>query len=43
MFDDHCFGVKGLALLGGGKITDQTFVDNTVFYLQGTRDNMERM
>jgi hypothetical protein len=42
MLDDHRFGVKGLALPGGGKITDQTFVDNTALYLQGTRDNMER-
>ncbi len=42
MFDDHRFGVKGLALPGGGKITDQTFADDTAFYLQGTRNNMER-
>jgi len=42
MLDDHHFGVKGLALPGGGKITDQTFTDNTALYLQGTRDNMER-
>ncbi len=43
MLDDHRFGVEGLALPGGGKITDQTFADDTAFYLQGTRDNMERM
>ncbi len=43
MLDDHCFGVKGLALPGGGKITDQTFADDTALYLQGMRDNMERM
>jgi hypothetical protein len=42
MLDDHRFGVKGLALPGGGKITDQTFADDTALYLQGTRDNMER-
>ncbi len=42
MFDDHHFGVKGLALPRGGKITNQTFADDTAFYLQGTRDNMER-
>jgi len=42
MFDDHRFGVKGLALPGGGKITDQTFADDTALYLQGTHDNMER-
>ncbi len=42
MLDDHRFGVEGLALSGGGKIIDQTFADDTAFYLQGTRDNMER-
>jgi hypothetical protein len=42
MFNDHRFGVNGLALPGGGKITNQTFVDDTTLYLQGTRDNMER-
>jgi hypothetical protein len=42
MLDDHRFGVKGLAFPGGGKITDQTFADDTALYLQGTRDNMER-
>jgi len=42
MFNDHRFGIKGLALPGGGKITDQTFADDTVLYLQGTHDNMER-
>jgi len=41
MFDDHRFGIKGLALPGGGKITDQTFVDDTALYLQGMCD-MER-
>jgi hypothetical protein len=42
MLDDHRFGVRGLALPGGGKITDQTFADDTALYLQGTRDNLER-
>jgi hypothetical protein len=42
MLDDHRFGVEGLALPGGGKITDQTFADDTALYLQGTHDNMER-
>jgi hypothetical protein len=42
MLDDHRFGVKGLALPGGGKIIDQTFADDTALYLQGTRDNLER-
>jgi hypothetical protein len=42
MLDDHRFGVEGMALPGGGKITDQTFADNTALYLHGTRDNMER-
>jgi len=42
MLDDHRFGVEGLALPRGGKITDQTFADDTALYLQGTRENMER-
>jgi hypothetical protein len=42
MLDDLRFGVAGLALPGGGKITDQTFADDTALYLQGTRENMER-
>jgi hypothetical protein len=41
MLNDPQFGVEGLALLGGGKITDQTFADDTAL-LQGTRENMER-
>jgi hypothetical protein len=42
MLDDLRFGVAGLALPGGGKITDQAFADDTTLYLQGTRENMER-
>jgi hypothetical protein len=42
MLDDRRFGVEGLTFPGGGKITDQTFADDTALYLQGTRDNMER-
>ncbi len=42
MLNDHHFGVKGLALPGGGKITDQTFADDTALYLQGMCENMER-
>jgi len=42
MLDDPRFGVEGLALLGGERITDQTFADDTALYLQGTRGNMER-
>jgi hypothetical protein len=42
MLNDLCFGVKGLALPGGGKITDQTFADDTALYLQRTRDNLQR-
>jgi hypothetical protein len=42
MLDDHRFGVEGLALPGGGNFMDQTFTDDTTFYLQGTRSNMER-
>jgi len=42
MLDDHRFGVEGLALPGGGKITNQTFANDTVLYLHGMRDNMEK-
>jgi hypothetical protein len=41
MLDDHRFGVKGLALPGGRKITDQTFADDTALYLQGTSDLLD--
>ncbi len=33
MLDDLRFGVEGLALPGGGKVTDQTFADDTALYL----------
>jgi hypothetical protein len=36
MLDDPRFEVEGLALSGGGKITDQTFADDTALYLQPT-------
>jgi hypothetical protein len=42
MLNDHRFGIKGLAFPGGGKITDQTFADDTALYLQRMPDNMER-
>ncbi len=42
MLDDPRFGVEGLTFLGGRKIRDQTFADDTALYLQGTRENMER-
>jgi hypothetical protein len=42
MLYDHRFGVEGLALPGGGKITDQTFADDTALYLHGMCDNIER-
>jgi len=42
MLDDRRFGVEGLTLPRGGKITDQTFADDTAHYLQGTCENMER-
>jgi len=42
MLDDPRFGVEGLTLLGGRKIRDQTFADDTALYLQGTHENMER-
>ncbi len=42
MLDDPRFGVEGLTLSGGREIRDQTFADDMAFYLQGTRENMER-
>ncbi len=42
MLDDPRFGVEGLTLPGGRKVTDQTFADDTALYLRGTRENMER-
>jgi hypothetical protein len=42
MLEDHRSGVEGLAFPGGGKITDQTFADDTMLYLQGMHSNMER-
>jgi hypothetical protein len=42
MLDDQRYGVKGLSLPRGVQIKDQTFVDDTASYLQGSRANMER-
>jgi hypothetical protein len=42
MLEDQRFGVKGLSLPRGGCIIEQTFMDDTAFYLQGSHMNMER-
>jgi hypothetical protein len=42
MLDNQRFGVEGLSSLRGGRIIDQTFVDDTALYLQGSRSNMDR-
>jgi hypothetical protein len=34
--------VEGLTLPKGGCVRDQTFVDDTAFYLKGTQSNMDR-
>jgi len=43
MLDDQRFGVEGLSLPRGGRIIDQTFVDDIALYLQGSRSNMDRV
>ncbi len=43
MLDDTKYNVEGLTLPKGGCIRDQTFVDDTVIYLKGTKNNMDRM
>jgi hypothetical protein len=43
MLDDTKYNVKGLTLLKGGCIRDQTFVDDTVLYIKGTKNNMDIM
>jgi hypothetical protein len=42
MMDDPKHGVDGLSLPKGGYIRDQTFMDDTVLYLQGSPTNMDR-
>jgi len=43
MLDDQRFGVEGLSFPTRGCIIDQTFVDDTALYLQGSRFNMDRV
>jgi hypothetical protein len=42
MLADPKHGVEGLSLPKGGMIRDQTFADDTAFYLKGTSANMDR-
>jgi hypothetical protein len=42
MMADPKHGVEGLSLPRGGLIRDQTFVDDTALYLQGSPSNMDR-
>jgi predicted AAA+ superfamily ATPase len=42
MMDDPKHQVDGLALPKGGYIRDQTFMDDTALYLQGSPTNMDR-
>jgi hypothetical protein len=42
MLADPKYGVEGLALPRGGQIRDQTFVDDTALYLQGSPANLGR-
>jgi len=43
MLDDTKYNVEGLTLPKGGCVRDQTFVDDTIFYLKGTKSNMDRI
>jgi len=42
MIEDPNYGVEGLTLPKGGYVRDQTFVDDTALYLQGSHSNMDR-
>jgi hypothetical protein len=42
MIEDPNYGVEGLTLPKGGCVRDQTFVDDTALYLQGSHSNMDR-
>ncbi len=42
MMADPKHGVEGLSLPKGSLIRDQTFVDDTTLYLQGSRSNMDK-
>ncbi len=43
MLDNTKYNVEGLTLPKGGWVQDQTFADDTAFYLKGTKSNMDRM
>ncbi len=43
MLDDTKYNVEGLTLPKRGCVQDQTFVDDTIFYLKGTKSNMDRI
>jgi hypothetical protein len=42
MMADPKHGVEGLSLPRGGLIRDQTFVDDTALYLQGSLVSMDK-
>jgi hypothetical protein len=42
LLDNPKYGVKGLTLSKGDCIRGQTYADNTMFYLMGTPNNMDR-
>jgi hypothetical protein len=43
MLDNTKYNVDELTLPKGGCVRDQTFADDTAFYLKGTKSNMDRM
>lgn len=43
MLNDTKYKVEGLTLPKKGCVWDQTFVDDTAFYLKGTQCNMDTM
>lgn len=42
MLEDPRYGVEGFKLLGGSKVTDAEFDDDTNLFLVGTKENLER-
>jgi len=42
LMEDPRYEVEGLSLPKGGIIRDQTFADDTTFYLKGTPNNMDK-
>jgi len=43
MLDDTKYNVEGLTLPKGSCVRDQTFANDTILYLKGTKSNMDRM